>query len=250
MFTHKLEEAHSKRIIFHWFLLSFNAGCINAGGFLATGRFVSHVTGFATLFGVSWVKEDFDVALGILSVPAFFLLGAFLAGLLIDRPLKLGHTPRFDIVMGLAALCLLLAAWGGELTHFGSFGDSIHLQQNYILLSLLCLSCGLQNAAITSSSQSSIRVTHLTGLTTDLGIGLAKLLTINSISGFSNDQAFKKEVKLNQLRLGSIISFVIGSGVGAWFFIELGYKGFVIPSCIALYSVILGRRAKVKFKKN
>src|SRR4051812_35147259 len=99
MFSHRLDETPSNVVVLHWFLLSFNAGCINAGGFMATGRFVSHVTGFATLFGVDLVNQQLEGAMGILSVPIFFLLGAFLAGLLIDRPILRKKKPHFDYVM-------------------------------------------------------------------------------------------------------------------------------------------------------
>lgn len=240
MFEHRLDQTPSTRVAFHWYLLSLNGGLINAGGFLATGRFVSHVTGFATLFGVHVINGELEVALGILSVPFFFLVGAFLAGLLIDRPIHYGKKPHFDFVMGLSALCLFLAASGGQLTHFASFGGMIQLKQVYILLSLLCLACGLQNGAITSSSGSSIRTTHLTGLTTDLGLGLARLVT------FQHEATeFKKEAYANQLRSGSIIAFVLGSALGAWIFIRFGYRGFLFPALIASYATLHGRKAKI-----
>jgi uncharacterized membrane protein YoaK (UPF0700 family) len=244
MFRHRLDQIPSNRVVIHWYLLSFNGGFINAGGFLATGRFVSHVTGFATLFGVSATHHDFKAAIGILSVPFFFLLGAFLAGMMIDRPIHRKKKPHFDYVMGLSAFCLFLAACGGELAHFGIFGGSLRLRQVYILLSLLCLACGLQNGAITSSSGSSIRTTHLTGLSTDLGLGIARLLTFER-----HDATFKKEARANQLRSISIIAFALGSAVGSWFFIKLGYRGFVIPGLIASYAAFHGRKAKIAAHK-
>jgi uncharacterized membrane protein YoaK (UPF0700 family) len=240
MFEHRMDLTADRRVVLHWYLLSFNGGCINAGGFLATGRFVSHVTGFATLFGASAVDHEFGSALGILSVPFFFLLGAFLAGLLIDRPIHLGKKPHFDYAMGLSAICLFFAAGGGELAQFGRFGEMLQLKQVYVLLSLLCLACGLQNGAITSSSGSSVRTTHLTGLTTDLGLGLAKLFTYSP-----KEQSFKQEVHLNNLRSGSIIAFVFGSGVGAWIFIQLGYRGFVASALISCYVAYRGHKVKV-----
>lgn len=33
-----------------WYISAFISGSVNAGGYLATFRFVTHVTGFATLF--------------------------------------------------------------------------------------------------------------------------------------------------------------------------------------------------------
>ena len=215
MFDHKFDEAPNKTVAFHWFLMSFNGGCINAGGFLATGRFVSHVTGFATLFGVDVTTGQIEAAVGILSVPLFFLLGAFAAGLLIDRPIYLGKKPHFDWVMGLSALCLFIAALAGRSFMFGNFGDGTMLRKSYLLLALLCLASGLQNAAITSSSGRSVRTTHLTGLTTDLGLGLARVLTFEL-----NREHFLKEVRVNYLRVGTIAAFIFGSAVGAWIFLK------------------------------
>lgn len=243
MFNHRFDQTPNNIVVLHWFMLSFNGGCINAGGFLATGRFVSHVTGFATLFGVDLTSNQVKAAFGILSVPIFFLLGAFLAGLLIDRPIHHGKKPHFDWVMGLSAFCLLLAAGGGEMLQFGIFGAT-GLKENYLLLVLLCLASGLQNGAITSSSGSSVRTTHLTGLTTDLGLGLARVFTFD----FQKDK-FKKEARANYLRIGSILSFVAGSAIGAWVFLKLGYRGFILSGLIAAYAAWHGRNAKVEAHK-
>jgi uncharacterized membrane protein YoaK (UPF0700 family) len=239
MFSHHLDQTTDNRIALHWFMLSFNGGCINAGGFIATGKFVSHVTGFATLFGVEVTNNRIEAAMGILSVPFFFLIGAFVAGLLIDRPIHQGKSPHFDWVMGLSALCLFLAAGGGEMLLFGKFSEVV-LKQNYFLLVLLCLASGLQNGAITSSSGRSVRTTHLTGLTTDLGLGLARTLTFDL-----KKNIFQKEARANYLRIGSILAFAVGSAIGAWIFIKVGYKGFVLSGLIASYSAWHGRKAKV-----
>jgi uncharacterized membrane protein YoaK (UPF0700 family) len=239
MFRHQLNEIPRRTVVFHWFLLCFNAGCINSGGFIATGRFVSHVTGFATLFGEDLVALKLEAAGGILSVPIFFLLGSFLSGLLVDRRIQRNLAPHYDYVMVLNATCLFLVALGGELSEFGPFGEIYKLKQVYLLLALLCLACGLQNAAITSSSGSSIRTTHLTGLTTDLGIGLARIL------GFSGQkQKLNYEVSINLLRGGSILAFVFGSGVGAWIFLNFGFRGFILSGLISLYAAWHGTQAK------
>ncbi len=240
MFSHHFDQTPDTRVALHWFMLSFSGGCINAGGFLATGKFVSHVTGFATLFGVDVTNNQIEAAMGILSVPLFFLVGAFIAGLLIDRPIHQGRKPHFDWVMGLSALCLFLAAGGGEMLLFGKFSEVVGLKQNYFLLVLLCLASGLQNGAITSSSGRSVRTTHLTGLTTDLGLGLARTLTFDL-----KKNIFQKEARANYLRIGSILSFVVGSAIGAWIFIKVGYKGFVLSGMIASYAAWHGRKAKV-----
>ena len=110
MFSHHFDQTPGAKVALHWFMLSFSGGCINAGGFLATGKFVSHVTGFATLFGVDVIHNQIHAAMGILSVPLFFLMGAFIAGLLIDRSIHQGKNPHFDWVMGLSST---FALFGG-----------------------------------------------------------------------------------------------------------------------------------------
>jgi len=241
MFTHRFDQNPTTKVIFHWFLLSFNGGCINAGGFLAAGKFVSHVTGFATLFGVDAASGQMKAAIGMLAVPIFFLAGAFIAGILIDRPLEKGKAPRFDWVMGLSSACLFLAAWG-NIWGSGKFGHILSLKHSLILLALLCLASGLQNAAITSSSLRSVRTTHLTGITTDLGLGLARLFTFDT-----KRKSYQDEIRFNQLRFGSIVSFVFGSAIGAYIFLNLGYSGFYIPALITGYASLHGRKAKVNY---
>ena len=63
-----------------------------------------------------------------------------------------------------------------ELGWFGEFGEPLRLKRDYLLLALLCTASGLQNAVVSSLSGSIIRTTHLTGTTTDLGIGLIRVL--------------------------------------------------------------------------
>lgn len=242
MFLHQLGSIPNRKVILQWFLMTFSAGCINAGGFMATGRFVSHVTGFATLFGVDLVNGQMAAAIGILSVPFFFLLGAFLAGWLIDRRVFLNKKPHVDWVMALCGLCLVLSAIDGVMRRYGtSSGNMLDVQHAYNLLVLLCLACGLQNAALTSSTGSSVRTTHLTGLTTDLGLGLARVLSLPRGS-----QEMKSESTSNVLRSGSIASFILGSGIGAFSFLKWGDLGFLLPAGISFYAAWHGRHFKAR----
>ena len=241
MYKHNLHHLPSRTVYSHWFLLSLNAGFINAGGFLATGRFVSHVTGFATLFGVEAVENRMDGAIGILSVPFFFLLGSIIAGILVERPIDQKRIPHYDYVMSGAGLCLLISSMIGN---FDQFGGSHHLKDTYILMALLCLASGLQNAAIAASSQSSVRTTHLTGLTTDLGLGIARVLT-STLTRMERH----KEVKINWLRVGTIGSFVAGSALGAYVFKTGHYFGFMLPATVSFYSAWHGWQLKASTRR-
>jgi uncharacterized membrane protein YoaK (UPF0700 family) len=235
MFHHKASDA-SNRAIFQWFLASFSSGAVNAGGYLACARFVSHVTGFATLFGVDLAAGKFEAAFGILSVPAFFLIGVMISAYLVDRRVSLGLEPRFSTAMLLVAICLTFVALGGSASWFSGFGEEIRLKRDYLMLALLCMASGLQNAAITSATGATVRTTHLTGVTTDLGIGLVRVFTHSRI-----DETSIREKKANWHRAGTIASFGLGSALSAFVFNELHYLGFLLPALIALYLMTVAR---------
>lgn len=184
-----------------WMSMAFQAGIINMGGFMACHRFVSHVTGFATFFGYEVNQPNSDHAIGMLAVPLFFLFGAMLSGFLVDLRLKLHKKPKYYITFGLIFLLTLIVFSGGITGYFGNFGEPLASSHDYTLLALLCLICGIQNGTITTVSKSVVRTTHLTGITTDLGIGIVRYLNKEKFDYNEDDS------KANLMRLGIIIFF-------------------------------------------
>src|SRR5262249_20057385 len=89
----------SKKHFLNWFLLSFLAGTINVGGYMACHRFVSHVTGFATLFGAEAVEGNWAEGFGMLSVPLFFIIGTMISAFLVERRIAYGRAPMYARVM-------------------------------------------------------------------------------------------------------------------------------------------------------
>jgi len=225
-------------------MLAFLAGNINVGGFMACHRFVTHVTGFGTFAGIELANGHFIEALGMLAVPFFFLAGAIGSGWLVDGRISQNKMPRFDTVMALISLCLLLATAGGVSSYFGEFGSPAAIKHDFVLLGLLCFASGLQNAVITSSTGAVIRTTHLTGLTTDLGIGIARILRRNP-----DPMKHHHDVQNNWIRTELILSFVGGSVTGAFLYSHFEYRGFLLPSLIALYATRLVFRARRVGKK-
>jgi hypothetical protein len=135
--NHHFDETANNKVVSHSFLLSFNGRYINAGGLLATGKFVSHVTGFATLFGVAVTKGDIGIGISILSVPIFFLLSAFIAGLLIERPIHYGRKRPLRLGHGLK--CVLLGDRYGhcEVLHVGVFEKVMDVKEGFLLMVLV-----------------------------------------------------------------------------------------------------------------
>lgn len=207
-----------------WMLMAFQAGILNIGGFMACHRFVSHVTGFATFFGYELAHSDPHRAFGMLVVPLFFLLGVMISGELVDLRLKLHKKPKYYIAFGLIFSLTLVVAVGALTGGFGEFGEPLENTHDYGLLMLLCLICGIQNGTITTVSRSVIRTTHLTGITTDLGLGIVRLFHQEKLS---SDMANEKKAIL--MRMGIIFFFGLGSVVGGFVFNKFGHGGFLIP---------------------
>jgi uncharacterized membrane protein YoaK (UPF0700 family) len=224
-------------VVLKWLLLAFVAGSVNAGGFMACGRFVSHVTGFGTLFGMEASAAQWGAAAEMLGVPLFFLLGVAVGAFFTDVAIVKGAQPRFGLVLSLAAMLLVVAAAGGRFGWFGIFGDAFMLDRSYPLLMLLCASSGLVNAAVTTSSGHVMRATHLTGTTTDLGIGLVRVLFAKAHPGLMSRERYR-----SWLRLGQIAAFCAGGLTGAVMFGMFQYLAFLLPAVIALYAGNLGMR--------
>jgi uncharacterized membrane protein YoaK (UPF0700 family) len=227
-------SAYSRSNVGVWMTLAFQGGLLNMGGYMACHTFVSHITGYATLFGYEVHHQDITFASGLVLVPVFFLFGAMISGLLVDLQIKLQRKPRYYIVFGVLFGLLAFVAISGFNGFFGKFGEPLDQSRDYTLLAILCLVCGIQNGTITLVSRSVVRTTHLTGVTTDLGIGLVRVLNRDLLHGKIDD-----EWKANFMRIGIIVFFTLGSALGYSAYNSWGFRGFIFPCAIsgALFSV-------------
>jgi uncharacterized membrane protein YoaK (UPF0700 family) len=216
-----------------WMTMAFQAGVLNVGGFLCCHRFVSHITGFAAYFGVELADGRVGHALGMLVVPIFFLVGSMVSAVFVDLRLKQNKKPKYYYVFGVMFVILQIIFLGGIFNFFGPFGSSLMHDRAYALLILLCLVCGMQNGTVTTVSRSVIRTTHLTGITTDLGIGLVRVFFRRSLLDENPHEA-----KANAMRVGIILFFGLGSVAGVAAFNRFGYWAFFIP--VILTGSLLG----------
>ena len=206
-------------------LLSFVAGAVNAGGFVMLGYFSSHITGAMSHIGIHATDGDFamlQISLGLL---LSFLFGSTCASLLISWGRQRQLQSQY------AAALLLQAAL---LASFALFGKALE-SHVWLLVPvpalLLSVAMGLQNALITKLSNAEIRTTHLTGIITDIGIELGKLLVRNR-SSLSGPPIVASRPKLRILSLLSLL-FLSGSICGGLAFRSLGYHA-ALPLAVLL----------------
>jgi uncharacterized membrane protein YoaK (UPF0700 family) len=216
--------------------MAFQGGFLNVAGYLSCHRFVSHMTGAWTLSGLEFFQQNWSEFGSIILTPVAFLLGCILSGVLVDVRLKQKRQPRYYEVFGLLFMLILAILFVGRAGWFGAFGEPFTQTRDYVLMILLSFVCGLQNGTINSVSRMVVRTSHLTGLTTDLGLGIARLLNRRKMP-----DPLWEELRSNLLRVGLIFFFVVGAGLGGVLFSVLQFQGFAIPALISgtLFSLML-----------
>jgi uncharacterized membrane protein YoaK (UPF0700 family) len=195
-------------------VLTFVAGATNAGGFLAVGRYTSHMTGIVSSMADDLVLGNITLVLaGVICLLAF-MAGAMCTAVLVNWGLRRQLRSSYS-------LPLLLES--GTLLVFGLFGAAITAWSQLwvpVTVVLLCFIMGLQNAVITKISKAEIRTTHITGLVTDLGIELGKLLYMNRGQPATPVLANRQRL---QVHASLVLGFMLGGLVGALGFKHWGY---------------------------
>jgi len=188
--------------------LSCVAGMVNVVGFLGfEHQAVSHLTGTTSQLGMALVQRDWRGVAHLWGMLIAFSLGAMLSGLIVqDGALRLGR--RYGVVLALESLLLLAAI------------PLFKRQQIWGALAA-AMACGLQNAMVTTFSGAVVRTTHLSGMFTDLGIGLGHLLR-------------GLPLQVRRLTLSGLIigGFLAGGVIGAWLFQRFGYDALLAPALL------------------
>jgi len=202
--------------------LAFVAGAMNAGGFLAVHRYTSHMTGIVSSMADDLAEGALDlVAAGAAALLAF-VAGAACSAILVNFGRRRGLRSVFAAPLLVeAALLLAFGLLGARLA-----GTSTFFVPAAVLL--LCFIMGLQNALITKLSDGEIRTTHVTGLVTDIGIELGKMLYWNRPAS----SLVRPPVRMNGPRLMGLAllvgAFFTGAVIGALAFKRAGY-GATLP---------------------
>jgi uncharacterized membrane protein YoaK (UPF0700 family) len=228
-----ISEVYNKRSIVLWLISAFKAGFINSAGFLIAGKFVSHITGFGTQAGMAVGHDDYFFGAELLLIPTFFIAGGVLTSLILDRNYEKDQRPPYHLVQGLVTVLIGLVIYiGGTKMSDGfvRFDSDLHYDfGEFAIISLLCLICGLKNSLVTWSSFGKIRVTHLTGVATDLGLNL-----IRSFTGRQAAPRFREPRIVNVIRVLTVLSFSVGAFLSAIVFPRLGFISFGIVFIISL----------------
>jgi uncharacterized membrane protein YoaK (UPF0700 family) len=211
-------------------VLAFVAGAINAGGFLAVAQYTSHMTGVVSSMADNLVLGAFDLALAGLGGLVSFVVGAACSAIMINFSRRQKLQSEYALPLILEALFLLL---------FGLMGATLARLEGLFVpatIMLLCFIMGLQNAMVTKLSKAEIRTTHITGVVTDIGIELGKLVYWNQSCDLGKPKIVADRKRLVELSL-LVACFFTGGVLGALGFKYLGYAA-TVP--LALMLIVMG----------
>ena len=214
------------------YLMAFNAGAINAGGFMALRLYTSHMTGFLSMLADHLVLGNTALMLAALGALLAFTAGSAVSAILVNWARLLGLRSTYALPLLLVALLMLVFGLIGAVTL--DWKTLFAVPMTVLLLSFMM---GVQNATLTKMSHATIRTTHMTGVVTDLGIELGKMLFWNHWGA-----AARHPVRANWQRVrlfsGLLLMFFVGGVSGALGFQRWGFI-CVVPLALLLMAVSL-----------
>lgn len=213
-------------------LLAFNAGAVNAGGFLVAQMYTSHMTGFLSSLADNLVLGNMKLVLGAVGTLWAFMSGAGSTAILVNWARHHQLHGTYALPLLLEAILMLLFGLVGAITLGWRTPFAVPL--TVLLLAYLM---GLQNAVVTKMSSAQIRTTHMTGVVTDLGIEMGKMLYWNR-SGTAPERYVKANRDRLRLFAGLAAMFLVGGLVGAAGFKYVGFI-FVLPLALVLLTLSL-----------
>lgn len=230
----ELKDVYRKQYTFLWVLLSFKAGLLNAAGFLIAGSYVSHITGFGTQIGIALGHEEYTFGAELLVIPIAFIGGALFTSMMLDVNYSKDEVPHYPVVQITITSLIGLICAGFATGFFQPDVVAGHTESSVILIGLLCFVCGIKNALTTWASHGKIRTTHITGLSTDIGLHLPKIFRPSG-----SPSRYPESRTVTYVRIATLVSFSVGSAMAAMLVPKLAYGIFYIALCIsAILSVI------------
>ncbi|SFS05337.1 Uncharacterized membrane protein YoaK, UPF0700 family [Granulicella pectinivorans] len=205
--------------------LAFVAGAVNAGGYLAVRQYTSHMSGIVSSMADNLALGQVRPMLAGAGALACFMLGAASTAILVNWARRRNLESEYALPLCVQA-CLLVcfALMGGRLQQHAWLAVSA-------TVALLCYTMGLQNAMITKISHAEMRTTHVTGMVTDIGIELGKMVYWGTSAQGVPVRADMAKLTL----LGTLVGlFFVGGVVGA---VAFKHEGFL--SALPLAGLLL-----------
>jgi len=216
-------------------LSAFSAGMVNIGSLILFLSFSSNVTGHYAILASEIVKGNYYQIAIVFSWIFLFFFGSFVSNFIVIHLNQINSYLAHSIPLFLEIICLMTVGIYGE------FFYTETLAETEILLVILLFAMGLQNGLTASISNFSVKTTHLTGTTTDLGI----LFSMFTKKEFRNNTALVGKAKL---LVAITTSYLVGAILAGFTCVYLGFKMFYLVSLV-LVVIIVYDLSKLRIKQ-
>ena len=204
----------SKRLLLLWMcILTCLAGAVNAISIFGyNGTTVSHLTGLVSKVAINITNGSLDGVWEVLRVILLFFLGAIISGFVTGERAFYLHK-RYGFIILTVGILLIVPYF---------------LPIKYGVL-VFALAMGLQNGMVVSFRGVVVRMTHMSGNITDLGVFIGYKLR-----GNKNEKAITGIIPLL-----AILSFIIGGIIGVLLYSNIHNVVFFVTSAIYIILAVV-----------
>ncbi|MGL6126166.1 hypothetical protein BBI01_14105 [Chryseobacterium artocarpi] len=206
-------------------LTAFTAGTINIASLLIFLSFTSNVTGHYAILAAEISKGNWSQVAVMASWIFLFFFGSFLSNFIVINFNKKSKYFAHAMPLVLEIICLFGVGVYGQLYYRKT------LEETEVLVAIMLFATGLQNGLTASISNFSVKTTHLTGTTTDLGI---------LVSMFTQKKYRKNGELIGRAKLLSsiMLAYVLGAVFSGLTYYYLEFRVFYVISICLL--VVIG----------
>lgn len=220
-------------------LTAISAGMVNVLSLIIFFSFTSNVTGHYAILASEIVKGNYYQIAMVFSWIFLFFFGGFLSNLIVINFSKSNQYVAHSLPIIIETICLVCVGF------YGLYFYQETLLETEILLCFLCLAMGLQNGLTASISNFSVKTTHLTGTTTDLGI----LFSMFTKREYRNNVDLVIRAKL---LFAIMVSYLIGAILSGYLYRFIGFNVFFVVSFLLgiIISYDLYEISRLKLKRS
>lgn len=214
-------------------LTAFSAGMVNVTSVMIFFAFTSNVTGHYAVLAEEIAKGNWYQAGVVAAWIMLFFFGGFVSNFVIIHFNKTYTYLAHAIPVIIEICCLLIVGT------YVQFYYSETLLETELLVALMLFAMGVQNGLTASISNSAVKTTHLTGLTTDLGM----LFSMFTKREYRQSSQLRGKLKI---QLAIMLSYLMGGISAGYIYLTISYNVFYIV-CLFLLVVIGYDYYKLKF---
>jgi uncharacterized membrane protein YoaK (UPF0700 family) len=205
-------------------LTAFSSGMVNVASVIIFFAFTSNVTGHYAILAEEIAKGHWHQAAIVFGWIFLFFFGNFVSNFIVIN-VKNNAYLAHALPLTLEIVCLLTVGVYGQYFYEES------LRETEFLVGIMLFAMGLQNGLTASISNFGVKTTHLTGLTTDLGV-LASMFTKKEFR--SNPKLMNK----GKLLIYIASSYLLGGIVSGFIYLHIEFRVFFVVSIFIVFIII------------